>query len=272
MTIYYFARILCRLAFPFFIKKRLVEGLENIPADRPVLLASNHPDSFFDAVVIGVHLNRPIYTLTRADVFRKPAAAKWLRGINLIPVFRASEGGREYLSNNDKTFEECKQVFRQNGIVVIFAEGICLNQTELLPLKKGAMRLAQQAWEDPEIGEKLVIVPTGLWYSSYQDIGKNIALRFAKPISRGEFSPQALTAQLTVQLLPLVTAPARFSGRSWGVEIGQLLHWPVYAAAQHYVSKLTKGTVFYDSVLFGVLMVALPLYWILLVAILLLCC
>lgn len=269
--IYRFARALCRLAFPFFINKRLVEGLQNIPDDRPILLATNHPNSFFDAVLIGVHLQRPIYTLTRADVFRKPMVAKMLRGIKLIPVFRASEGGREYLNNNDQTFAECMAVFQQNGIVVIFAEGICLNQTELLPLKKGVVRLAQQAWANPEIGDRLLVVPGGLWYSSFTESKKNAALRIGKPIEKSESAVRNLTQRLTDELTVLSAAPALGSGSRLIFRVGQVVNLPVDALCQYYARKFTAKTVFYDSVRFGFLMVALPIYWMLLLSLAMYC-
>ena len=267
-----FARFLCRLAFPFFVKRSFVEGLQNVPLDRPVLLAANHSNSFFDAVVMGVYLQKPIHTLTRADVFRKPFVAKLLRGINLIPVFRASEGGREHLGNNDQTFDECQEIFRQNGIVIIFAEGICLNQTQLLPLKKGVARIAQRAWNDPKIGEQLVVVPVGLWYDSFTKFGKTIALRFGKPILKqnmqqlDERMARELNEKLTTDLLVL-TQPLKTGGkRSFWVEIGQVINFPVNALCQYYAQKFTARTVFYDSVLFGFLLVALPIYWLLLLA------
>ena len=246
-------------------------GLQHIPTDRPVLLASNHPNSFFDAVVIGVYLQRPIYTLTRADVFKKPPVAKLLRGIKLIPVFRSSEGGsRDNLANNDQTFEECQEVFRKNGIVVIFVEGICLNQTELLPLKKGVARIAQQAWTNPEIGDKLVIVPTGLWYSSFSKFGKDVALRFGKPIFRQDMPPlsepiaRALNQVLDTELRPLIVPFVRDSSVRLQVQIGRMINFPVNALCQSVARKFTHKTVFYDSVLFGLLMVLWPIYWILL--------
>ena len=247
-----------------------MEGLKNVPLDRPVLLAANHSNSFFDAVVMGVYLQKPIHTLTRGDVFKKPFVIKLLRGINLIPVFRSSEGGREHLENNNQTFDECQEIFRQKGIVIIFAEGICLHQTQLLPLKKGVARIAQRAWNDPEIGEQLVVIPTGLWYDSFTEFGKTIALRFGKPILRqnmrqlDERMARELNEELTASLLLLIKPLETGGSRSFWVEIGKVVNFPVNALCQHYARKFTARTVFYDSVLFGFLLVALPLYWLLL--------
>ena len=109
---YYFSRFLVRLALPIYLRKLCVVNFDKLPKGAPLLLASNHPDSFFDAVVIGSVLEQPIHTLTRGDVFRKKAAAFWLRQINLIPVFRGSEG-RQYVKNHDVTAQESHDALKQ---------------------------------------------------------------------------------------------------------------------------------------------------------------
>ncbi len=108
-----------RLGLPLFIRRLCVTNFAAVPRHTPVLLASNHSGSFFDAVVIGSVLSQPIHTLTRGDVFRNPRAAYWLRAINLIPVFRGSEG-RENLGKIDQTMEECFRVMKNDSAVVIF--------------------------------------------------------------------------------------------------------------------------------------------------------
>ena len=261
-------RFCCRLALLFFVRRRFIDGLNHLPTNGPVLLAANHPNSFFDAVVIGAYLRRPIHTLTRADVFKKPLAALFLRGINLIPVFRVSEGGRANLSNNDQTFEECQAIFKNNGVVVIFAEGICLNQTQLLPLKKGAARIAQRAWADPEIGDKLIVIPTGLWYNSFRDAPKDVALRLAKPILKqdfGEFDERVMRVfndQLTTELGKLVEPPVGYKTRKTAKRpwIQTVAGGYFYEICRRYAQKLTARTVFYDAVLFGMLLFLYPIY------------
>ena len=56
--------------------------------------------------------------------------------MNMFPVYRISEGA-ENLENNYDTFESCKEIFKKNGIVLIFSEGRCINEWRLRPLKKG---------------------------------------------------------------------------------------------------------------------------------------
>lgn len=52
--------------------------------------------------------------------------------------------------------------------------------------------------------------------------------------------------------------------------VGYLLHIPLYAFLKKRIRYRTKGTVFYDSVLFGALLVAYPLYLLIIAFLLLL--
>ena len=147
-----------------------------------MLLASNHSGSFFDALVIGAVVSQPIYTLARGDVFRNTRAAYWLRAINLIPVFRGSEG-RENLKKIDVTVEECFSVMKNKGTVIIFSEGICVNEWNLRPLGKGTARMAYQAWYGDDTAlHAMAVVPTGLTYEHFRGTNKRVILHFGEKI------------------------------------------------------------------------------------------
>jgi hypothetical protein len=105
-----------------------------------------------------------------------------LRWIHLLPVYRTSEGV-ENLEHNYSTFEACKEVFRQKGIVIIFSEGRCINEWHLRPLKKGTARLATSAWED---GLDLTVLPVGFNYNRFRNFGKNVIINFGKPLDRSK--------------------------------------------------------------------------------------
>jgi 1-acyl-sn-glycerol-3-phosphate acyltransferase len=52
-------------------KRIFVGGLENFPAKGPVLLAANHGNAFLDAITVCLSVNRPVWFLARADIFKK---------------------------------------------------------------------------------------------------------------------------------------------------------------------------------------------------------
>ena len=160
-----------------------VSGRENIPKDKPVILASNHPNSFKDAVVVGMNIGRPMITLVRSDVF-KSAFARWLLSLwRLIPVYRIQEG-TENLKKNDTTFEICERELQNQGTLLIFSEGICVSEKRLRPLKKGTARIAFQAMKNIE---DIYIVPTGINYTHFTQFGGEIMLGFGKPIRVSDY-------------------------------------------------------------------------------------
>jgi hypothetical protein len=56
-----------RWVLPRFVKSHEACGVENIPADGPLVIASNHPASV-DSVVISAHVNRPDYKAIIGDI------------------------------------------------------------------------------------------------------------------------------------------------------------------------------------------------------------
>ena len=256
-----------------------------------MLLASNHSGSFFDAVVIGAVVSQPVYTLTRGDVFRKPRASYWLRAINLIPVFRGSEG-RENLKKIDTTLEECFSVMKNNGTVIIFSEGICVNEWNLRPLGKGTARMAYQAWYGEDVAlHAMVVVPTGLTYEHFRGANKRVMLHFGDKIASSQIQTDPaeyekwlrefnalLTEKMqqTILEVPKKAVPEEAARQLEGYlatcprpvgngvlnflgTLGRAINRPIYRFYTQRVAQKTRGTVFYDSVLFGLLIYTYPI-------------
>ncbi len=115
----------------------------------------------------------------------------------------------ENLATNYETFDACKSVFRQQGIVLIFSEGKCINEWHLRKLKKGTARLAFSSWDE---NIPLAVLPVGINYSSFRRFGKNIHINFGEVMTAGTYQDlktdgeryQAFNQQLTQQLSGLV--------------------------------------------------------------------
>jgi hypothetical protein len=105
---------------------------------------------------------------------------KILTAFNMLPVYRVSEGV-ENLEQNYATFEACQEIFKKNGIVLIFSEGSCINEWHLRPLKKGTARLALAAWQQ---NIPLEVLPLGINYSNFRKFGKNIFLNFGDIVTK----------------------------------------------------------------------------------------
>ncbi|MFN3587750.1 MAG: 1-acyl-sn-glycerol-3-phosphate acyltransferase [Spirosomataceae bacterium] len=263
---YPIVRFCVRFVLGFFIKSKRIVGLSNIPSDGPVLLAVNHPNSFLDAIILACYLDRRVWSLARGDAFKKPLAKRILSSFYMIPIYRISEG-KEYVSENEVTFQKCLSLFRNNQVVLIFSEGICLYQDHLLPLKKGTARLTQMSWQQDI---PLQIIPIGLTYNDYSTFGKNVTIKIGESIIQTDELDENETEGvfvkkfndfLRIRLEPLISKPYKLSGTSFQYIIGLLLNFPLYGLLIPFVRKKTHRTVFYDSVLLALLVVTIVPYW-----------
>lgn len=282
---YSFSKFLCRLALGLFLKRVKIVNLENVKPGKPYLLASNHSGSFFDAIVLGHFLQQPIHTFTRADVFRNPKVARVLRWINLIPAYRGREGGREYLMRNEESFRMVRRMFADNETIVIFSEGISIQEWKLKPLAKGTGRLAWQTWfgENPNLD--MEVIPTGLTYEHYLGANKDVLIQFGEPIRFDTIqeNPEqmekwlrafnnVLTERMKGTLLETADGtpdpsrlkqlvPQRRSNAALRLlgKIGRFINRPIYRMFFRPIYRKTGGTVFFDSVLYGSLMYLYPI-------------
>ena len=191
-----------------FCRKIFINRPELLKEKGPLILACNHPNSFLDAVLLDVIFNEPIWSLTRGDAFISKFVGKILLSLRMLPVYRPSEGV-ENLSENYITFDKCIEIFRNNGVVLIFSEGLCVNEWHLRSLKKGTARLAIKC-QDENI--PLKILPVGINYSSFTRFGKNIFVNFGNLFTMQRFDKNAaegarnlaFNENIKKELVPLV--------------------------------------------------------------------
>lgn len=187
--------------------------------------------------------------------------------MNMYPVYRIREG-RSQVHLNRTTFRYSHEVLAKNGTLLIFIEGICLNTHDLQPFKKGAARIALEAAGLPGCN----YLPVGVAYSSFNRIGKAATVTFGEPIFPAQiFQGDQEQANLfrfnrTVypQLEACIRVPLATIKESpvlrWLYGISLFLHFPFYVPLRNKIAALTRGTVFYDSVLYACLLFLYPLY------------
>jgi 1-acyl-sn-glycerol-3-phosphate acyltransferase len=264
--IYTIVKNLAWLVSKLFVRHLSIEGLNYVPKKGAVLLAINHPNSFFDAILVASHLNRPVESLARGDVFRKKWASFLLRQIRIHPIHRLSEG-KEHLSENEATFNTCIEIFKQGGVVLIFSEGKCDNQTELLPLRKGTARLVHRAWKE---NIDLEIVPIGLTYNSFSEFGKVVEVKMTETITKPSFDNvlngsegiflRSFNDRLANELRKLIKPITDAQPKKAIWLFLYFIHFPLIKLLEPIVKKIAAQT-FYDSVLFGGLVFTIVPYW-----------
>ena len=272
--LYKFLRPTVRTCLQFYCKRLSFEGLENIPKDKPVLFCSTHSNSFLDALFLATCMDYPVYPLARGDAFRKPFVANILSQFKMLPIFRQSEGESDSINKNEASFQACQDLFRKGNKVLIYPEGICKHQREILPLKKGAAVMAQRAWTE---NIDLQVVPVSIYYDDYFKWGKKCDVIFGKPIQKTDIQTslesniaKEFNEKLYDAMNAIFPSPYQFQGNRlfngrWSqflYYLGWLINAPHYGVCYFIGKKLTKGTIFHDSAVLGLTAILLPIYYI----------
>lgn len=267
--IYRLLKIWTSIAMRWFIPLLTIRNASNLRHGKPTLLVANHPDSFLDAIIIAIACKGPIHFLARGDVFTKPWQRTILRVLNMYPVYRIREG-REHVHLNRTTFRYSNEVLANGGTLLIFIEGICLLTHELQPFKKGAARIAWEAALLPECS----FIPVGVAYNSFTRIGKAATIVFGKPIFPNQIfegeQEQPNLARFNHYVFPRLQACIQIPEGAISYQsppflqslyrIGTFLHFPFYYPIRKKIASITRGTVFYDSVLYAALLFLYPMY------------
>lgn len=265
-----------------YCRKVIINNRELLKEEGPLLLAVNHPNSFFDAVILDTLFARPLYSLARGDAFAGRRISRILKALKILPVYRTREGV-ENLTENYKTFTACRDIFQQKGIVLIFSEGLCINEWHLRPLKKGTARLAFSCWNEQI---PLKVLPVAVNYSSFRKFGKNVFIRFGTMIVRQDFDHDKsdglkhahfnnlLKAELEKGVFEIEKYDQETKTKWLTVPVpdwkkaalfipslaGWIFHAPLYMPLKRVVLHKTKNTDHYDSVMTGLLLLLYPLY------------
>ncbi len=184
--LYYWLKYMMRLTLTVFYRKRIFTGWNQVPASGPVIFACNHPNSFLDAMIVGAFIKRETHFLARSDVFNTPLKLWILSQFKMMPIYRLSEG-KEDLGKNQETFEKCHAVFRQGGAILMFSEGLCIQEMRLRPLKKGTARIAMEYSKD---GAPLTIIPTGLNYMKPMNFREDVLIQMDTPFNAADFAAE----------------------------------------------------------------------------------
>ena len=269
-----------RVFIHFYCRKIVINNKSMLQKAGPLLIASNHPNSFLDAIILATLFKKPVYSLARGDAFAGKLIIKILTSLNMLPVYRVSEGV-ENLEHNYTTFKACQDIFRKNGIVLIFSEGRCINEWHLRPLKKGTARLALTAWQNDV---PLEVLPLGINYSSFRKYGKDIFLNFGNIVRQGQVNPnfsggnainefnEKLKQQLQNLVFEIDNEDNEKRKKYFYIHqsliqrillffpslIGYAVHFPLYYAI--HLSIKNKAQDHYDSIMTGLLFFIYPIY------------
>lgn len=184
-----------------------VTGADVIAQDRPTILASNHPNSIIDPLLLGLFERRQVAFCARDGLFRVPVFGRILRAVGAIPISRPSD--TKAAVDNRAAFAACREVLARRGVISIFPEGKTHERLRVQKVKTGAARIALDAELDGDHGDGglgVRIVPVGLNYLVRQAFRSDVHVAFGAPIEVADYrdlareDPRAAVRALTERI------------------------------------------------------------------------
>ena len=130
--LYWLARAVLQPFFLVYFRMKRI-GMEHVPKDGPLIIASNHR-SFMDPWVIGMMLRRPVYYVAKTELFHRRFVAWFLSSLGAFPVDRG-HGDRDAM-------DAARRILERGDVVAIFPEGTRTRPGPLGTPKRGVGRLA----------------------------------------------------------------------------------------------------------------------------------
>jgi 1-acyl-sn-glycerol-3-phosphate acyltransferase len=119
------------------------KGLENIPADGPIILASNHL-SFSDSFFMPLMVPRPVYFLAKSDYFtgkgiKGKLTAAFFRGVRSVPIDRSSGAAA------DPALKTALRILHEGKALGLYPEGTRSPDGRLYKGRTGIARIALES-------------------------------------------------------------------------------------------------------------------------------
>lgn len=140
-------------------------GQENIPAEGPVIIASNHV-SYLDPIIVAIASPRPVSFMAKAELFRKPLLGRAISKLNAFPVQREKA--------DVDAIKAALRVLRKGEVLGLFPEGTRIRNGSLGEAEPGVARLAMKSGA--------VVVPMAIKGTFHAFPGKPIRALVGKPL------------------------------------------------------------------------------------------
>jgi 1-acyl-sn-glycerol-3-phosphate acyltransferase len=169
-----------KLALRVYFRHIEVSGLENVPAESPLIFVLNHQNALVDPVFPLCLAPRRVSFLAKAPLFRMPVIGYFVRALDSLPAYRRQDEGED-VSRNLETFAAARKLLARGGTIGIFPEGVSHDEPRLKALKTGAARIALGAVSSGEALD-LEIVPVGLYYTEKTMFRSSALVHFGEPL------------------------------------------------------------------------------------------
>lgn len=187
--VYEFLRPYVDWMFRRSFRRIIYTGLDNLPKDGAMILSPNHSNGLCDAMaVLTLTRQRKVFA-ARADMFRSPKMAAFMRLLKILPMRRIRDGRKAVLHNETSNAEAVETL--DHGIpFCILPEGTHRAMHSLLPLGKGIFRIALQANDTFGMDKPVYIVPVHIVYRDFFHLWDTLLIRVGEPINVTAFASE----------------------------------------------------------------------------------
>lgn len=212
--LYQLLKIIIRLSIRLFYPHIRIQAADRLSLRGPTILVSNHPNTLMDALIIASLVDRQVFFLANASMFRYRFTRWFFSQTWSIPIKRSTDDTGKQVINNEDSFAMCYQHLAKGGNLFIAAEGTSLQLRRLHPLRTGTARIALEAEKRHGYGLGISILPVGLNYQRPRRSGAGLVVEVGQPLRASDWrhwyekDPQdavrSLTGVLEAQLEQLV--------------------------------------------------------------------
>lgn len=154
-----------------------VFGLENIPADGPLLFLSNH-QSYLDPILAQCTQSRTLHFVARDSLFRNRLFAAMIRNLNAMPIKRGE--------TDMAAMRLLIGVLKEGNAVCLYPEGTRTKDGKIAAIKPGLSLLSRRSG-----AKALPVVLDGVFESWPRDrkfpkLGVKIGIMFGEPFDADE--------------------------------------------------------------------------------------
>lgn len=181
--IWHILKYLISYTIPAYFRKIQIKNLQYLKNNLPAIICSNHPNAFMDPIAFSYMVYPPrVGYMARGDAFKPGLISAILQSIGIVPIYRMQDAGAEGVKKNNESYKAVYNLLKRNKKIMIFAEGICVQEKRLRPIKKGVPRLifnAQQIISE----KKILVIPVCMNYSNPSKTGGTLFINVGEPFT-----------------------------------------------------------------------------------------
>lgn len=141
------------------------------------LTVSNHFGGFADALIQVYALDRPPRFIARDVIWRIPIAKQVMQFARAIPTHKPEDKGP---AGNDQMFSSTYEALGEGDLIMIFPEGVTVDDPSMARIKTGAARIALGARASGVEG--IQIVPSGIHYDDKSALRSKVWVNVGVPL------------------------------------------------------------------------------------------